>query len=135
MADLVVTAANVVAGTGATTKTGTAGATITAGQLVYLDSADSKYKLIDADAAATADIAGVALNGASNTQPISILTAGALNPGATVAVGTVYCGAVTPGGIAPVADLIAGDYISVLGIGTTASNILVAINNSQIAKA
>lgn len=42
MADLTITAANVTAGALATTVTGTAGATITAGQLVYLDTRDRK---------------------------------------------------------------------------------------------
>ena len=80
MADLTITAASVVAGEGASVKQGTAGATITAGKAVYRDGADGKYKLADSNGA-TATIRGVdgiALNGASDGQPVSILTAGPL---------------------------------------------------------
>jgi hypothetical protein len=51
MADLTITAANVIAGNSAKTETGTAGATVTAGQVVYKDSADNKFKLADNDSA------------------------------------------------------------------------------------
>ena len=42
MADLTITAANVVPGAGARITNGTAGATVTAGQVVYLDPADNR---------------------------------------------------------------------------------------------
>lgn len=136
MADLTITAANVIAASGATINWGTAGATITAGQAVYKDSADNNdYKLCDADAAGTANCDGIALCGASDGQPIAVITQGNLNPGATVAVGTVYAVSTTAGGIAPEGDLASGDYVTTLGIGTTASNIKIDINNSETAHA
>lgn len=45
MADLTITAASVLAGSNATTRQGTAGATITAGQVVYFDDTTKTYKL------------------------------------------------------------------------------------------
>ena len=133
MADLTITAANVAAGAGATTKQVTAGATITAGQLVYLDNSDGEHKLVDNDASGTSTVEGVALNGASDGQPLTILTEGNLNPGATVAIGTIYGSSSTAGGIAPSADFATGDFVSIIGIATTASNIDVKINNSGVA--
>ena len=77
--DLSITAANVAPSSGAQYADGTAGATITAGQAVYLDTSANTYKLADCDAtAATAVIAGIALNGASSGQPIKIQTAGTI---------------------------------------------------------
>ena len=137
MADLTVTAASVVAGTNATIDRGTAGATITAGQLLYLDTSvtPSTYKLCDSDSA-TAIVrtpVGIALNGASSGQPLSVLTSGPINPGATVTVGRVYVASDTAGGIMEVGDLEIGDYVSVVGIGTTTSNINVQFIVSGVA--
>lgn len=127
MADLTITAANVVAGSGAKIKHGTAGATITAGQALYLDSSDGKYKLADNDSATAAvrSFAGIALNGASNGQPLAVLEAGSITIGATTAVGIVYCLSSTAGGICPSADIATGDYNTVIGVGTSTTAILV----------
>jgi hypothetical protein len=125
MADLTITAANVLKGTGAITETLIAGATITAGQTVYKDASDSnKAKLYDADgAAALRSFYGIALNGASSGQPVTVLTDGPITIGATVAVGVAYYGSDTPGGICPFADLEAGDYPTIIGIGISATQI------------
>lgn len=78
MADLVLTATNVLAREGASVSNGTAGATITAGQMVYLDAADTKYKLADADSATVAarSPSGIALNGCASGQPLRVLNSG-----------------------------------------------------------
>lgn len=128
MVDLVITPASVVAGSGATTTNGTAGATITAGQVVYLDSATTgKWQLADTDSATAAVRAahGVALNGASDGQPLSVCTEGAVTIGATIAAGVAYYLSGTPGGICPVADVAAGDYPCIIGMGasTTVLNV------------
>lgn len=135
MADVVITAANVLKVSGATVERGTAGATITAGQLVYKDSSDSnKYKLADANGAAALNVVvGIALNGASSGQPLEVLTAGLIDIGGTITVGGVYVASATAGGIAPVADLVSGWKTSVIGIGTTAARMQVSINNSNVA--
>lgn len=134
MADLTVTAANVV-GSDVSIGDGTAGATITAGQTVYVDATDSsKVKLADADASeAAAETKGIALHGASSGQPIRYATKGSLNPGATVTVGTIYVQSATAGGIAPSADLLAGDYVTILGVGISASLIDLDIKASGVA--
>jgi hypothetical protein len=120
LADLTITAASVVAGSGATIARGTAGATITAGQAVYLDTATTgKWQLADTDSATAAVRAahGIALNGAALNQPIAVITDGDLTIGATIEAGTAYYLSGTAGGICPVADVAAGDYPLILGMG------------------
>lgn len=136
MADLTITAANVVAGSGSKKATGTAGATITAGQVVYFDTTDSKYKLADTDSATAAvrSPAGIALNGASNNQPLTVLTSGPVTIGATVAVGDVYYLSGTAGGLAPFADVAAGDYPCIIGICTSTSVLDVKIHEAGAVK-
>ncbi|SNZ21718.1 hypothetical protein [Cohaesibacter gelatinilyticus] len=133
MADLTITAASVVKGANAVLEAGTAGAAITAGQVVYRDSS-YKYQLCDADSA-TADakkIRGVALNGASDGQPLTILKSGKVTIGATLVAGTTYVLSDTAGGIAPQADLGSGDDVAILGAATSTSEINVAINNTGV---
>lgn len=136
MADLVITAANVVAGTGAKKVSGTAGATITAGQVVYLDSTTSTYKLADTDSgtAAVRSPAGIALHAASASQPLTVLTSGPVTIGATVAVGDVYYLSGTAGGLAPFADVAAGDYPCIIGICTSTSVLDVKIHEAGAVK-
>jgi hypothetical protein len=136
MADLSVTAANVVAGSGAKKATGTAGATITAGQVVYFDSTTSTYKLADTDSATAAvrSPAGIALHGATSGQPLTVLTSGPVAIGATVAVGDVYYLSGTAGGLAPFADVAAGDYPCIIGICTSTSVLNVKIQEAGAVK-
>jgi hypothetical protein len=135
MADLAITAANVVRGVGAKVETGIAGAVITAGQSVYKDPADGdKFKPADADSA-TATVRttrGIALNGAANNQPLAVQVEGRIVIGGTVAPGTVYVQSDTPGGIMPAADLEAGDYVTVLGVGVSATEIDLNIHASGV---
>ena len=74
MADLTITAANVVAGVNTPKKDALAGELITAGKAVYIASATKKVMLADSNSA-TAEArraTGIALNGGSLNQPISI---------------------------------------------------------------
>jgi hypothetical protein len=136
MADLTITAANVLAGSGAKKVNGTAGATITAGQAVYLDSADNEYKLADNDSATAAvrTVAGIALHASLDGQPLTILSQGPITIGATTAVGEVYCLSSTAGGICPVADIAAGDYNTIIGIGTSTTVIDVKLHAAGAVK-
>lgn len=125
MTDISVTAANVVAGSNAKKTPGVAGATITAGQTVYRAAASGKFLLADSDSA-TAEVrlpAGIALNGASDGQPLTVQTEGDINVGATLVVGKTYVLSDTPGGIMPVDDLEQGDYTTVIGVASSASNL------------
>ncbi|WP_291854881.1 hypothetical protein [Bradyrhizobium sp.] len=125
MVDIVVTPANVVGGADAERIQGVAGATVLAGQVVYRDSVTRRFLLADNNSA-TPDVRnpiGIALHGASNGQPLAVQTGGDLNVGATLVVGETYYLSDTPGGICPEADLVTGEFVSVLGVATTASNL------------
>lgn len=125
MTDISITAANVVQGSGAVTEHGTSGATITAGKVVYKAAATKKWMLADSNDATAevrgADGLGIALNGASLNQPITVLTHGPLTIGGTLTAGVAYYLSDTPGGICPVADVGSGEYSVSLGIATSAS--------------
>lgn len=141
MVDLSITASEVQPGTtDATFDQGTAGATITAGQTLYIDTSDSnKLKLGDCDSATAAvrTCAGIALHAALSGQPIRYQTGGSITIGATAAmtVGHTYLLSDTAGGIMPSADLEAGDYTSILGVATSTSVLLIRILNSGAVKA
>lgn len=134
MVDIVITAASVVSYSSAVRESGTAGATITAGQAVYLDT-DDRYKLADNNSA-TALVRtprGIALNGASSGQPLTIHLSGNITIGATLTAGVAYYLSDTPGGICPVADLLTGEYPCVIGIATSTSVLSVGIQASGVA--
>lgn len=118
MADLVVTAANVVAGSGSSRSTGTAGEAIAAGKAVYLDPTTHKWQLADSNSATVAarKAGGIALNGAALNQPLVVVTDGDVTIGATLTPGVAYYLSDTPGGICPVADVGAGEYVCLLGL-------------------
>ena len=121
MADLSVTAASVVASANAVKLNQyNAGATITAGQVVYLD-ANSKWQLMDANASATgndpANTRGIALGGGANNQPITVAIKDSwFTPGATLTNSVAYYASPNAGAIAPVADITTGNYATVLGV-------------------
>lgn len=135
MADISITAANVIAGSNATVEHGTAGATITAGQVVYKAASDKKWKLADNNSA-TSEVriaTGVALNGASNGQPISVQKAGDITIGGTMTAGVAYYLSDTPGGICPVADLASGEYSCLLGMSKSTTVLALDISYSGVA--
>lgn len=135
MADLTITVASVLKGDGSTIRKGTAGASITAGQVVYLDSATDSYKLADCDHATAAlrSPVGIALHGSLTGQPLQILVAGPITIGAALTAGVAYYLSGNAGGICPVADLATGDYPTVLGIATSASVLNVNIQEAGVA--
>jgi hypothetical protein len=135
MADLVITAASVLSGAGALVAHGTAGAALTAGQVVYLDEATSTYKLSDSNSATAAvrDVDGIALHAAASGQPIAVHTRGPITIGATLVAGQTYAASETPGGIQPVADLGSGEYPTILGMATSTTVLNVKIQTAGVA--
>lgn len=120
MADISITAANVLPGSNARTEDGVAGETITAGQLVYRAAATGKFMKADANGATEAKaVRGVALNGASNGQPLRIQKKGLITIGGTLTAGVSYYLSDTPGGLAPLADVGSGEDFTFVGIATT----------------
>ena len=133
MADISPTAANVAASTNAAKTTVIAGATITAGMPVYKDANDSdKYKAAINDDSTKAVARGVSLNGASDGQPLEIITSGEYNPGAAVTLGEIYCVSGTAGGLCPVGDIVSGDYMTIIGVAkdTETVNVHIQVSNA-----
>lgn len=134
MSDLSITAANVLSGAGAQIAHGVAGAAVTAGQSVYLDTAANSYKLADSNgAAALRTPTGFALNGAAAGQPLAVQTDGDITIGATLTPGATYYQSDTPGGICPVADVGSGEYFCIVGVAKSASVLSIGIQPSGVA--
>lgn len=135
MTDISVTASAVLAASSALVEHGCkAGAAITAGQVVYKAAADGKLKLSDNDSG-TAEVKGVygiALNGASDGQPISVIKRGPLTLNAALTAGVVYCLSGTAGGIAPLADVTSGHDLIVLGVALSTTVLDVQFNDTGI---
>lgn len=134
MADLSITAANVVAGANASRNEGIAGATVTAGAVLYREASSNTWKLADNNAG-TAEIRGavaVALGGASNGQPIFFQTSGPITIGATLTPGTAYYLSGTPGKICPLGDLATGMDVVLIGVAQSTSVLLLGIQNSGV---
>ncbi|MBX4992899.1 hypothetical protein ABID08_002072 [Rhizobium binae] len=129
MADLVIVAANVVAGADSSAVTGVAGETITAGKAVYLSSTTKKWMLADSNSvtAEARQAKGIALNGASLNQPIAVHKSGEITIGATLVAGTAYYLSDTAGGICPLADVGAGEYVCLLGLAKSTTVLAVDI--------
>lgn len=136
MADITITAANVVPDAGFTFRDCISGATLTAGMAVYLDPADSnKAKGAITTNATTANVLGIALHAALAGQPVRVMTGGTITIGGTTAVGIPYLTSDNAGGLAVLADNGAGDYVTFIGIGTSTTKIRLGITPSGAAHA
>jgi hypothetical protein len=121
MADLSVTAANVVPQTGASiNKNYVFGETVTAGMPVYLSTENKWMKALN-DTAAHAAATGLAVNGGSLNQPAAVAQVGTVSFGAILTAGEIYCVSDTAGALAPVADIGPGEVTTICGVATTTS--------------
>lgn len=135
MADVSVTAASVQKTSTTIVQEGTAGGTITAGMPLYSDStASGKLKAADADVQASSVCVGISLHGAADGQPLKYATGGDLTFNSAFTVGVIYVVSTNAGGIAPDTDLASGDYVTILGIASTATNLKIKLNASETAK-
>jgi hypothetical protein len=127
MADITVTEASVKAANSNTAKTtGTAGAAVPIGRSVYADPTSGKiYKAQATNNVHTANLVGVSLTEAKGDgQPIVYATEGDVTFGTDLTVGQTYVVSPgTAGNIAPVSDLATGNFVGLLGVATTTSNL------------
>ena len=127
MAAISITAANVLKSSTGQVSVGTSGATITAGQSVYIDTSDSnKIKLADANGTAPANtFAGIALNAASSGQPVSYCTndTAGFTIGATVVAGDTIWLSQTPGGLTKTIGDLSGGLAIVVGVMLTTTTL------------
>src|SRR5262245_57867332 len=134
MAELTIGPSQVLSGPDADFYQGIAGQAVTAGQAIYLDSLSNRLRLADANGSQdSAEVVGIALHQAAAEQPLRIQTAGTLTLGATAAPAnsTVYIAGATPGGIAPVADKIAGWYTTIVGVGAPNNTVKLSLFPSR----
>jgi len=136
MADLVITAANVkLKGKGITPLIVQVGEVVTSGQGLYRKTSDSKYYKADNNVdAATALAEGVALSGASADGYVMMIRSGPMDVGATLTKSETYIVSTTAGGIAPVADIASGNYLTYLGYASTTSTLEVDVNATGVTK-
>lgn len=136
MADLSITASEVIPGTGAKLGIGEAGEALTPAQPVYRKTDGKVYKA-DADALASAASIGLTTCTAASGQDVIYQWAGPLTIGASasVAQGQVYCVSATAGGISPEGDIASGKYVTVLGVGNSTNGIEVCLFASGVAHA
>ena len=70
---------------------------------------------------------GIALNGASDGQPLSVIRSGDLTINAVLTAGAAYYLSETAGGIQPVADLGTGEYVGLIGVAKSTTVLSVRI--------
>lgn len=135
MADIVITAANVIAGGNVQKASGLAGEAVAAGKVGYFDTTAKKYFLADNNSATALarKPTCIFLNGASLNQPVSVLNEGDITIGGTLTPGTAYFLSDTPGGICAVADLASGEYVSLIGLAKSATVLAVKFQSVDVA--
>lgn len=134
MAELSITASNVVAANANTAKAyGIAGTVITAGQAVYLDSNNFIQPARANTQIQAQSLVGIALDSAAGSaQPIAYAVSGdvTLAPGSVMVAGSVYVLSTgVAGGIYSANDPVAGasTFISIIGVATTTNNLRLGI--------
>jgi hypothetical protein len=87
-------------------------------------------------AAGTFVFKGIALHGASLSQPLRLQNGGTITMGATVAIGQAYfLSAAAAGGVCPYADLASTNWVVFIGIGTTVTDVALSPFSPPIQKA
>ena len=129
------TAANVIAGDDAIPETIKLGGTVTAGMPVYSDLSDNgDHKAAQSDAAGTDDVVGIMLGGGADGQRAVMQKSGLINLGATLTVGErYYVDKTSAGDIMPSGDLATGDFVTLLGIAVSTSQLMMVLATSSVA--
>ncbi len=134
MADLSVTAGNVTPGPNARIETGVAGEALTPLQPVY-KATDGKWYKADNNGATDLVRAAkaVTLGTAAANQPITVQKSGRVNCGSILTKNIPYFLSDTAGGICPLADVGTGEYGCIIGIGLSATEMLLILAYTGVA--
>lgn len=129
MADMSITAADVHLVSAGEATYVQFGEAVTAGMAVYLKASDEKYYKADCDAVDTAAIVGVTITGgeANGWGYIATIRGQEVDIGGTVTVTEEYVVSDTAGLIMPASDLTSGQYYSLVGVGSTSTNIVLGL--------
>lgn len=119
--------------TGGSFEPGTAGEAISSGDWLYRD-ASRTYFLAKCDDPDKATLYGVAMNNAILGGTVYVNRDAAIEADAVFAKDVVYVLSATAGRIAPEADLVSGNLISIAGVASSTTGLKVGILNTGIAK-
>lgn len=135
MADLVLTPSAIIAGSNSAQEHGTAGETITAGKAVYKSATTKKWMLADSNSATAAarQAGAIALNGASDGQPITVHKSGDLTVDAVLTAGQAVYLSDSAGGLCPLADVGSGEYVCLVGLAKSTTVLAVDIQFPNVA--
>lgn len=136
MADLVITNTAVVAADNAVKESGLAGETIAAGKAVYKSPTSKKWMLADNNSATAAakTAGGIALNGASLNQPVTVAKSGDITMNAVLTAGSTYFLSDTPGGVCPDVDVGAGENVCQLGVAKSTTVLAIKVVAPGVAR-
>jgi hypothetical protein len=142
VANLTITAAEVLQSSTGRVSPGVCGETLAAGDVVYKDSGDSnKLKLGDSNHSTTAKsvIVGIMVNGGAAGQPADYCSKDSgFTIGTTAApvAGEVYCLSTTAGKLCPLSDFGTANTarVSIIGVGKAAGGLNLSILNSGVVK-
>lgn len=133
MAALTITAANVGIGSDAVVAQVEAGEAVTHAMPVYYSIANADYRKADADAEDTAQVYGISITASTGDSTyLAVIRSGSLVLGSILTQGTEYYLGTTAGEIIPKGDLATGDYVTRLGIATSATTLKVDIRNTGV---
>lgn len=137
MADLSITVASVAKVSGGVETTYLAGETITAGMVVYLKAADSRWYKAQCDGTAEESgvgvLTGIALHGSLAGQPLAVQRDGTITIGATVVTGTEYVVSAAAGAICPHADLVSTNKYTRVGYASSTSVLTLGLLSTGVA--
>lgn len=134
MADITVSSSLVQPSATAPYETGVLADEFTAGQAGYLDGSVDRWKKATAIAQASAAARGVITHNGSTGQIGRFQTAETLNFGGGVTQGVVYAVSTNAGGIAPITDVTTGNWITIVGVGSSTNAILLNFFRAGIQK-
>lgn len=125
MADLSRTAANVKPMSAGPVSMGKSGEALTQGDPAYFDTSGKLKKCQSDGTAAEANCRAMILTPATaaDQDVVYMLPGGDIDVGATLTVSETYIVSQTAGAIAPIGDLAAGDYSTILGTATAANKL------------
>lgn len=134
MAALSITAANVLWTGGTRPRVVKGGEAGTRGMPVYKNTSDNEHYKTDADALATAAVAGILLTDMNNAGDCLLAVKGTrMNIGATAAAGIPYVAGPTAGEIVPYSDLASGDFANILFWGEGTALVTLILESSPVA--
>lgn len=113
---------------------GIAGATIDAGQAVYLDTATYRYELAQADTQAKSQFAGFAEHPSADGQPLSVIWEGDVTGLTGLTAGETYVlSDDSAGDVMPIGDLATNHWVThtLIALTTTTARIKINIGDVQ----